>query len=237
MKKFGYICAGILFFIGIFLSTRAASKAAEEKEMPTSAMAFLNIPETDLDILAPSQRNEMIIYMMNDSIYKRRNIFSGLSWIEKMTPDYMKVHLTDVSSLQIKILPQSKSKNGQNLVMTIYTIAGETDTADSTIKFYNMNVFGPDSIAIAELPSRKFFTLPDPKKFYNEEKIKTDGEHLSEMMQEMPFHTIAYEISEEGNTLTGKLTIDNYLTTEQRDRIDPYLIRTLRWQWNGKKFN
>ncbi|MDE6811179.1 MAG: DUF3256 family protein [Muribaculaceae bacterium] len=201
------------------------------------ADAFLRIPSKDMDILAPSQRNDMVIYMMADSIYKCRNIYTGQSWIEKMTPDYMRVHLTDVSSLQLKILPSDKkAKLKQRLVMSIYTIAGESETADSTIKFYNLTEYTPDSITLTEVASRKYFILPDPKRFYNVAKIKSEGLNLKSLMNEMPFYTVAYEISADRNVLTGRLTMDNYLTTEQRDKMNPLLIKTLRWHWNGSKF-
>lgn len=203
------------------------------------AKAFSLIPDADLDILTKDMRNEMTIYMENDSIYRIRNIYGGLSWIEEMNEDYLRVHLTDVSTLQIKALPYDKK--GINLIMTIYTIAGEPETADSTIGFYNL--LNPDSAEamLTALPANKFFRLPDPKDFYD---IKAgnlkDGKRkltMGEIMEEMPFHTVDYTISPKGTDLCGRLTISNYLTMEARKRLEPYIRPELHWIWDGKHFS
>lgn len=216
-------------------------QAVEAKDTATSvvAEAFELIPDRDLDILTPSMRSDMIIYMQQtDSAYHIRNIYAGQSWIERMTEDYLRVHLTDVSDIQIKELPYSKK--GQKLVMTIYTVAGEADTADSTIKFYTLGPNRNDSTVLTEVPAKKFFDLPNPKDFYD---IKagdesTTGRHLSmdDIMEEMPFHTVAYTIEPGKNVLTGHLTMSNYLTLEARRKIEPYLRPELQWAWDGKKW-
>ncbi|MDE5843275.1 MAG: DUF3256 family protein [Muribaculaceae bacterium] len=258
MRKLIYILAGMAAMVGcLSIGNRAHASGVGDAPIPVGdalevkeetgiaqdslwtsvSDAFLLIPDKDLDILAQSQRNEMVIYMHADSVYKCRNVYTGLSWIEDMTQDYMRVHLTDVSSLQLKILPTGKlGTPTRRLVMSIYTISGESDTADSTIKFYNLTKYTPDSITLTEVAARKYFTLPNPECFYNVDKIKAEGMKLKTLMAEMPFHTVAYTIPAEGNLLTGRLTIDNYLTTEQRDRMNPLLIKTLRWRWTGKKF-
>ncbi|MDE6329471.1 MAG: DUF3256 family protein [Muribaculaceae bacterium] len=196
------------------------------------ALAFTLIPDTDLDLLSSDTRWEMELYMMADSIVKKQNVYTGLSWIEEMDSDYMKVHLTDVSSLQLKELP-CKSLRDDRLIMTIYTIAGEGDTADSTIKFYALRSDN-DSVGLAPLKTAKYFRLPDPKDFYS--IPKGSGITLKEALDEMPFHTVAYSVGPGSDTLTGRLTVDNYLTVEQRRRLEPYLRPELHWKWTGKDF-
>lgn len=200
--------------------------------------AFMLIPNKDLDILVPRMREEMLIYMEADSIYKCRNVYTGLSWIEEMTPNYLRVHLTDVSSLQLRVLPTvSKGKQPSDLVMSIYTVSADSETADSTVKFYRLTDFGNDSVTLDPIAAKKFLAVPNPEDFYDKEKAKAAGMKVKEMMDEMPFHTIAYDITQGQPTeLTGHLTMDNYLTVEQRDRLTPYLRKTLHWLWDGKKF-
>lgn len=202
------------------------------------AKAFRLIPDRDLDILTKPVRQDMVIYMENDSIYKARNIYTGFSWIEKMNPDYMRVHLTDVSNLQIKRLPTKKM--GNPLIMTIYTIAGDSDTADSTIKFYTLADPASEDATLTELPMKKYFKLPDPKYFYDmksgEEASLKEKMKLKDILEEMPFHTVAYTISPDSDQLTGRLTVSNYLTLETRKRLEPYIREELRWDWDGKSF-
>ncbi|MDE6271678.1 MAG: DUF3256 family protein [Muribaculaceae bacterium] len=203
------------------------------------AQAFALIPDADLDILTKEMRKEMTIYMENDSVYRIRNIYSGQSWIDEMNQDYIRIHLTNVSNLQIKSLPYDKK--GINLIMTIYTISGDPETADSTIKFYNLvNPESPDA-SLTELPIKNFFKLPNPKDFYDLKAgdLKSAGRKMSmdDIMEEMPFHTIEYSISPKGSDLTGRLTISNYLTMEARKRLEPYMRPELHWAWDGKHFS
>lgn len=213
--------------------TVESADTAKVSEMPPVALAFRMIPDADLDLLTPETRLEMTIYMQADSIHKTRNVFSGLSWIEEMKPDYMKVHLTDVSNLQIKQLKGGSLRNAE-LLMTIYTIAGENDTADSTVRFYSLSEAAPDSLVLKPLPSGRFFNIPDPKEFYKVSKGSRTS--VKELLAEMPFHTVAYDISAGSDTLTGRLTVCNHLTLEQKKRIEPYVVPELKWNWNGKKF-
>ncbi len=241
--------AGLLLAISFVFTARAHSNIADTTKNPVedkieedsvtslTAEVFRLLPDKDIDLLTTSMRTEMIIYMAADSIYKARNIYAGLSWIEKMTPGYMRVHLTDVSSLQIKMLDCPKLKG--KLAMTIYTISGDSETADSTIKFYNLTDEWTAAAKLTELPANKYFRLPDPKAFYDLKNAPKDMS-LSSVLQEMPFHTVAYEISpakiDGEDILTGRLTVSNYLTLEQRKKIDPYIRPILKWRWTGKNF-
>ena len=241
--------AGLIFILCISACPycQASDEAVEEVQSIESdsvssyeiiAKAFRLIPDRDLDILTKPVRQDMVIYMENDSIYKARNIYTGFSWIEKMTPDYMSVHLTDVSNLQIKRL--STKKAGNPLIMTIYTIAGDSDTADSTIKFYTLADPASGDATLTELPLKKYFKLPDPKCFYDMKAGGKDSSKdkmtLKDILEEMPFHTVAYTISPDSDQLTGYLTMSNYLTLESRKLIDPYIRPELKWYWDGKSF-
>lgn len=210
------------------------AEAADDDSLGNMAAdAFLLIPDADLDLLPKTTRAQMAIYMANDSIYKARNIYTGLSWIEKMTSDYLKVHLTNVSSMEIKVLPAKKLKG--KLIMTVYTIDGESSTSDSSIKFYLLSNPSTDDAYLTSLPMKKFFKLPNPKDFYDTKAVKK-GMSIKELLDEMPFHTIAFSIAPDEDLLTGRLTIDNYLTLEQRKKIDPYIRSILTWEWDGEKF-
>lgn len=102
----------------------------------SASEAFLRLPQSDLFILSEDTRRDMVDYMKADSVAKRFNVFRGKSWIEEMTPDYIRVHLTDVSSLQVRIL-RTDNRKTPLLAMSIYTVGADNGTSDSTIKFYD----------------------------------------------------------------------------------------------------
>lgn len=195
--------------------------------MPLSldaASAFIDLPRQDLDLLTKSMRQDMVLYMEADSVLKKLNVYMGESWIDRMTEDYMRVHLSDASELQIKILEYAPK--GKKIAMTIYTVTADSKTADSTVKFYDDEM--------KELSASKYFTLPDPKSFY----IFPKGEKVDKnaIFALMPFYTVEYNISEEGNTLSGRLTMSDYLTREDLAKVEKYLDVEKEWKWNGKRF-
>lgn len=211
------------FFITVLTLLGILAGAAGGAFAFNAADAFIGIPRQDLDILTISMRQDMTDYMEADSVLKKTNVFLGESWIEQMDSTSMRVHLTDASNLQIQLLPLKKSRNP--LVMTIYAVTADNGTSDSTIKFYDTEM--------KELPASNFFTLPDPKKFYvfpKHEKV-----NKKEIYDIMPFYTIDYAIK--GDTLTGKLTMSDYLTLEQAEKVKRYLNPEIRWVWDGKRFN
>ena len=86
--------------------------AAAPKARPATLSAdtvFINLPIEVVEILNRSTRMDMLDYYRVDSIYSAPNLVGGVSKLEMVTPDYLKVHLTDVSTLEVKVLPLGKS--------------------------------------------------------------------------------------------------------------------------------
>lgn len=203
-----------------------SARTIEATDTVTAASAFLNYPQQQLDLLTKSMRLDMLDYMQQrDSVYKKANIYMGLSWIEEMRPDYIKVHLSDVSSLQIKVF--DKGYRGAPLVMSVYTIDDGDGTADSTLSFFDAEM--------RQLPSRKFIKTPSPTDFYN---IPKDAPvSVKDMEEALPFYTIALTADADSGNLSGELTAANGLTLEERRRLAPYLHTRLQWLWDGRKFS
>lgn len=212
----------------ILMPAAAVLAGALSAHALTAAEAFVKIPRQDLDILTISMRQDMIDYMQADSIVHKRNVFYGESWIEKMTDNYIRVHLTDASNIQLKVLPLAKGD--KQVVMTIYTITADNGTSDSTLKFFNEEM--------TELPRQQFFSLPDPKDFYDFPKDKKSDKKIDkkEIYDIMPFYTIKYDITPDSDLLQGTLTMSDYLTLEQKVKVEKYLHPEMSWLWTGKKF-
>lgn len=222
--KFSLSAILLIFLASIFGVARVSATVTPESF--TAADVFVAMPQSDLYILSKETRQDMVDYMKVDSIAKKLNTFRGKSWIERMTPDFIKVRLTDASSLQIKILETSNRKYPK-IAVSIYTVGAENNTTDSTLKFFDSSM--------QELPMKKFFTLPDPENFY--EIPKDSNVKLEDLLEIMPFYTFEYNISENNPPiLSAELTMADYLTSEQQKKVLPYLKKNLLWTWNGKNF-
>lgn len=202
-----------------------AKDAVVEQDTATNVIdAFLAIPASELGILPHNTRLDMIDYLAVDSLVHARNLYRGESWIKRIAPGYMEIHLTEVSDLTIKRLP---GKKGEPVFMTIYTVSGEGTAADSSVKFYNC--------VMDELDCEKIMKTPDPKKFWH--VPKDSGVDLKTLMAEVPFYTIEYTASADDDNLTGRLTMDSYLTQEVSREVSPYLVKKIVWSWDGKKYS
>ena len=222
------LCATAIAVCCLTLSALTEAKGAPTKaaaDTITAAKAFLEMPQQDIDLLTRSMRQDMLDYMqLRDSVYKKANIYMGLSWIERLTPDYIQVHLSDVSSLQIRLLDRKGSS--LPVVMAIYTIDDGDGTADSTVSFFDNDM--------KPLPTSKFLRLPDPKDLYD---IPKDAPlSLRDIEEIMPFATIKYTVNPESGRITGTLTSANRLTVEEAEKVKPYLRKELLWDWDGKRY-
>ena len=96
----------------------AGHASMNESDLLTASKVFADAPLEVLDMLRPSTRLDMLdYYIQADSMLNATDALGGTSRIELMSPDYMKVSVTPVSTLEIKILSQGK----RQIVMTLYT--------------------------------------------------------------------------------------------------------------------
>lgn len=196
-----------------------AKKVAERTDSSfTARYVFENIFCSALEILPKSTRLDMLDYWDVDSIYKASNVMEGLSWLENITPNYLKVRITPVSSLEIKILPV---KEGQ-LAMTVYTVGDDVQAQDSQIKFYDEK--------LTELTESKYLELPQIKDFF--EIPKGSYTKMKEIEDMIPFPTVAFSANPDNDNLEARLTVEQYVNQDDWNIaklfVKPYI--TLEWK-------
>lgn len=199
-----------------------AGVAATYAAIPASEV-FAKIPPAVLEILLPAERLDMIDYWKADSIYKATNEMGGLSWIETMTDNYARIHITDVSSLEIKVLPEKKNAPA---AVAAYTISQEGIPADSRVFFLSSDM--------TLLPTEKYFPTPRVRDFFLVPKgCKTSYKELEQMVE---YPTVEYTLSPDADTLAGRLTIGEYMTTEDYNLLKMFVRPKVVWSWDGSKF-
>lgn len=190
----------------------------------TARKVFENINTSALEILPKSTRLDMLDYWDVDSIYKASNVMEGLSWLEKVTSDYLKVVITPVSELEIKILPEKKG----NIVMTVYTVGDDVQAQDSKIIFYDEN--------LAELPTQKYLEFPQIKDFFEIPKGSTTK--MKEIEEMIPFPTIAFSANSDNDNLEARLTVSQYINQDDWNiaRLFAKPFITLEWKKGKYKY-
>ncbi|MCH5238673.1 MAG: DUF3256 family protein [Muribaculaceae bacterium] len=207
-------------------NTRDSDESANSGEVAGEALTarkiFEKIESSAIEILPLSTRLDMLDYWDVDSVYKASNAMEGLSWLESVTPNYLKVHVTSVSSLEIKLLPLKKDK----IVMTIYTVGDSEQAEDSQVKFYDEN--------LKELPTEKYLGMPQLKDFF--EIPKGSATKMKEIEEMIPFPTIAFTANPDNDNLEARLTVEKYINQDDWNIAKLFVKPAVVLEWKKGKY-
>lgn len=181
---------------------------------------FVELQSPALEILKKTTRLDMLDYWDADSVYKATNAMEGLSWLEAVTPGYLKLHITPVSTLELKVLPLKKG----NVVMSVYTVGGESQAEDSQIDFYDEKG--------TLLDTKKYFSAPDLSRFFDIPKGSLTS--MKEIREMIPFPTVAYSASPDNDDLKARLTVGEYMDVDNYNIIKLFLKPEITLPWKNK---
>ncbi len=187
----------------------------------TARSVFERIQGPAVELLKPTSRLDMLDYWDADSVYRVKNALNGQSWLDTVTPDYLRVNVTPVSTLEIKLLPAKKGE----VVMTIYTVGGEGQARDSRIEFY-------DPVTLTPIDGKAYFTEPDLKVFFDIPKGSVTS--MKEIREMIAFMTVEYSAAPGTNDLTAKMTAADYINVDDRNIVKVFLRPEVKAQWKGK---
>lgn len=222
MKKILLIIAAMVWMA---LTPAYSLQTASKGGMTLTADSVLvDLPAQVLQLLDISTRMDMIDYYHNDSTYKATNLLGGKSWIETLTADYAKVHLTDVSWLEIKIFPLRK---GGDVAAVSYTVDSTGEQADSELFIFDAKM--------RPLTVTKYFKTPLVKEFLHIDKGSVTKE--KELLDMVQFPTIEYTFSPDDLTLTARLTVGQYMDVDDYNIFRLFLLPQLQYRWDGSRFS
>lgn len=211
-----------LLILAVSAGANCFAKHNENPDTITAGRAFLELKPGVLDLLDTDSREYLLSEFGKDSLDLCFNSMRSISTLDAYTPDYIKLQLTDVSSLEIKIL---KSKKEGDLVMTVYTTGGEGETQDSELNFYDSSM--------RQLPTEKYFKVPKLEDFFDLKGFKTKKKEIEGML---PFYTIRFEANPSNSDISAKLTLGDILTVEDQKIIELLMKPDVIFQWNGKEY-
>lgn len=213
----------LMTILALLPSLLCMGKKGESPDTISARRAFMEMPVGSLDMLSKNARFDMLAYFDNDSIYGATNNLKGKAYLQKVTDSFLQVKLTEVSTLQLKIL---KNKDGNDIIMTIYTVGRDGETLDSEIRFYDPR--------LAELPTEKYFPTPKLSDFFDTKGYKTSMKDIESIL---PFYAIELKANPDNSNLTGRITIGDILTTEDMKLVEMFIRPGVTYVWNGKSYS
>ncbi len=221
IKKYLIVATlGFMFVATIVAPQSVKAAGGTTGDELTASKAFVEMPVKTLDLLSRSVRLDMLDYYDADSLYWAPNAMEGLSRLDTVSPRYLKVTLTPVSTLALQVLPGGKS----GIVASVYTVGDSVQAKDSDIRFYDASM--------QELPRNKFFSLPRVSDFF---KCK-DKKELAEIEALVPFPTIEYTLLPSANTMEARLTVGEFMSSEDYAKVKRCLKEHITYGWTGKKY-
>lgn len=206
----------------VMLMTSAIGLAAEKPDTISLRRAFIDFPAPALDLLTKSMRLDLLDYYEADSIYRVTNAMEGLSFLDTVATDYLKLEVTPVTSLQIKLLPLRK---GGVIVMSVYTAGGDGQAPDSDVRFYDSD--------LRELPRDKFMKYPQLKDFFSIPKGSLTSQKEIDSM--IPFPTVEFTASPGSDVIKARLTVGEYINQDDYNILRLFLKPDVELRWNGRK--
>lgn len=199
------------------------NEISESNPAVTASEVFERMPTITLDILTTSMRRDMLDYYKADSVRNIMNTMEGFSHLNPpVTDDRLQVQLTPVTLYTIQMLPAKKGK----IVMTIYTVGDSLQAADSELRFYDEN--------LQELKRDHYIKIAEVADFLDLKGLSR--KEKDRILNLIPFPTVEYRVSEQGDSLEARLTVGKFLSLEANEILKPYLHRERHYRWNGEKW-
>lgn len=199
----------------------AVALGKESSDTISARRAFIEMPETVLDLISADMRLDMLDHYDVDSIGRGTNTLRGEATITQLTPDYINADLTGVSTLQYKIL---KRKNGSDILLSIYTVGDKDGERDSEILFYDSN--------LSPLKTDKFIKKPQLSDFFDLKGYKTKMKEIEKLI---PYYNISYDAYPGNNEVRARLSFGDAMPLEDLKLIEMFLKPQIIYIWNGKE--
>lgn len=216
------IMAGVAMAVMAFYAVLPVSAKSESPDTISVRRAFVEYPDPALDLLSRTTRMDMLDYSDIDSVYMAPNGMEGLSCIEALADGYIKVRITPVSTLQLKVLPLKK---GGDVVLSIYTVGGEGQAPDSDVRFY--------SASLEEIPAGKYIKYPELKNFFDIPKGSITSQKEIDAM--VPFPTVMFDTSAGDSPVKASLTVGEYISQDDYNILKLFLKPEISYIWDGRQ--
>lgn len=182
---------------------------------------FVAMPDSVLPLLTKTNRMDCIDFLDSNMKAEVKNRFNNTSELKVLTKDYLELQLTSQSSVEMKLLPMNDSVK---VVCMVHTVCGPV--CDSEITFYDTQW--------KQLPSKNFITLPEVDRFYY---LNTNEESFATVRKAADMYLMKANLSSEASTLTFIYTTPDYLSKEDREKLELYLRKEpIVYQWVEGRF-
>lgn len=184
---------------------------------------YVEMPDSLSPLLTKVNREDFCDFLASNMKAEVKNRLGRSSEMTQLTPDYLKVRLSSVSSYEMKLLPLNDSTQ---VICMVSTYLGPA--ADSHVRFYTTEW--------AELPTEEFIKMPDAADFLqkNKDEMSDDEKRL---LQKADMTLVKAELSAEKASVSFTYATPDYLDKETADKLKGMLRKdSIVRHWRNGKF-
>lgn len=200
-----YITALFLLFSAI-LSTVCAQQIRS---------FFMSAPDDVLPLLTKNMRADLIDYIDADMSAKVNNLLDGVSSLDTLGTDYLRLKSSSSSTIEMALLPYEEV----NLICVVKSVKAESE--DSRIDFYDSSW--------KHIESESFFKAPAIKDFF------VPSDTMGKYMDMCDLYLVSLRLRKPDNVLVAEYTMPSYMDEENAKVIIP-LLRKLVYRWTADGF-
>jgi hypothetical protein len=206
-----------LFCLFLSLSVLWTAKAQDMADF------FVRMPDEYIPQLEEAWRKDLVELYRSGKTAALDNMMDGRSTLLKLTPDYLLLQSTDRSTVEMKFLPLV---NQTHVVCVITTVTGPI--ADSRIAFFTTE-WNP-------LPASDLWK-PASRECFIKKEADRQSDAFLDAIAFLDMDLIHYRLSESETALTAQYTTPDYLSSQEREKVKPFLKETLLvYRWNHGRF-
>ena len=183
----------------------------------TARIAFTRAPQSVFPLLDTNTRLDMIDYFDAGMKTESKNALGGGSALLDMSPESLRVKMSDASVHQLFLLPAAND----TLIGVIRTVA--TPGHDSSMTLYTSQ-WQPAA-------RQHRFQAPVLRDWV------TDPSHLPDVETVVPFMLTGYSYDPATSTLTLTNNLKGFLSDDIYAMVADYMRPVLIYRWDGKRFS
>lgn len=185
---------------------------------------FVNMPDSLSPLLSSVNRADFIDFLGSKMKAEVTNNFGGKSEMTELSPDYIRVKMTEQSYWQMKLLPVNDSTK---VICTVSTVCAPA--CDSHINFYTTDW--------KELPSSSYLpALPAINDFIAGIPDTVDVYEYQEACRQADILLMKADLSAEDSKLTFTFTTPDYMEKKAAEKLKPFLRRPVSYSWSRGRF-
>ncbi|MBQ0061462.1 MAG: DUF3256 family protein [Bacteroidales bacterium] len=152
----------ILLVLAMFFSVNGKAQTMRD--------AFTNMPDSLLPLLTHNDRMDMMDFLDSKMQARVTNRLTVQSEMDTLTADYLHLKMTEISKVEMKLLPVNDSTQ---VIAVVHTVT--IPAIDSSIRFYSSDWKELRVTDYVQLPNIDAFLAKDKRQFSEEEEALLKG--------------------------------------------------------------